>query len=479
MPRRFSLAPGVLPVVLLLLLPAGVSDAQVPDEGPSSIGFANPDSTQPVRAYRLPTWHWSTWRLRADGGASRAGRRGDNGDVDQFDVTLGLNPTYRSFWESEARRAFLRFSPFIGLERTGRTDSNGEREQERDLSRITTGVDLRGTLREYVSGRTFLFGASDGSIDYRRERDDIQRDENDVREQTQSVFRVRANLRLGIGVGRVRVVTPVIRALRIRERLRTVAPGTSVSDGQVQAAARQLARRSGYQAVYDRPDKSFWRDFFDRAGLSGRSPFETFYVADILREPVGVRREGAEIVGGPFGTYRHVLKREEEDDQLVDRTFSGEGEIGGFVRGRWYRNVSLRHQLGADVEATYRYFVDEEGSGIDRKYELDLEDEFGLDAEGQWLWVLADRLRLDTRLRANLEYQSLEALRGVRGQDFQFTNQYSLTSDLLVFVENSLSLSVGGHVHYRYDDYDVNGHASRFDAGLQFRVNYILSRALR
>lgn len=46
------------------------SAAQELDEGPSSIGFAHPDSTQPVRAYRLPTWQWSTWTLQATGESS-------------------------------------------------------------------------------------------------------------------------------------------------------------------------------------------------------------------------------------------------------------------------------------------------------------------------------------------------------------------------------------------------------------------------
>jgi hypothetical protein len=467
MPGCFSPPVRILPVVLLFLFPAGVSDAQVPDEGPSSIGFVNPDSTQPVRAYRLPTWHWSTWTLEANGGANRRGARLGDSEADEYDVALGLAPTYRSFWESEARRAFLRFSPSIELLRTGRTDSNGGSEQERDLSRITTAIDLRGTIREYVSGRTFLFGATDGTIDYDRERDDIQRDENDVPEQTQTIFRARANLRLGIGVGRVRVVTPVIRALRVRERLRTVAPGSSVSDTQVQAAARQLARRPGYQAVYDRPDKYFWRDFFDQVNLAERSAFETFYVADVLREPVGLRREGAEFVAGPFGTYDRDLRRKERDDQLVDRSCFEAGTVGGFARGRWYRNVTLRHQLGVDAEATYRNFVDSQGP---------LDHELGLDAEGQWLWVLADRLRLDTRLRANVRFQSDP--RG--GETFRPSHLYLLSSDLVLFIENSLSLSAGANAQYRYDATRSSGfQISEFDTGLQFRINYVMSRALR
>lgn len=277
-------------------------------------------------------------------------------------------------------------------------------------------------------------------------------------------FGGRAHLRLGVGVGRVRVVTPVIRALRVRERLQAVAPGASMSDRQVQTAAQQLARRPGYEAVYDRPDRFFWRDFFNQVGLSDRSAFETYYVADVLREPVGVRREGADLAAGPTGSYRRNLRRTEEDDRLVERRSVEGGTVGGFVRGRWYRHVTLRHQLGADVEATYTHFVDSQGP---------LDHETGLDAEAQWLWVVADRLRLDSRLQADLTYRHDPTGRG----EFQPQHRYVLSSDLIVFVENSVSVTAGAHVRYRYDE--ASGNESRFRTGLRFRVKYVLSRALR
>lgn len=452
-----------LPLSLLfLLLVLGVrpTGAQVPDEGPTSIGVSDPDSIQPVRAYRLPTWHWSTWTLQANGRANR--REAFDSDADserqQFSTRLLLSPAYRSLWESEDRRAFLRLSPELSLRRSG----EGDGRQETDDGRAEGRLGVQGTIREYGAGQRFLLADVNGSLRYSYAQTTGTPPTDQP--QTNVRFDSRVNLRLGAGVGRVRVVTPVIRALRVRERLRTAAPGASMSDRQVQAAARQLARRPGYQSVYDRPDRFFWRDFFDQVGLSGRSVFETHYVADVLREPVGVRREGAELVGGPTGSYDRDLRRTEEDDRLVERSCFERGTVGGFVRGRWYRNVTLGHQLGADVEATYTHFVDSQGP---------LDHEVGLDAEGQWLWVVADRIRLDSRLRADLAYQHDPTGQG----EFQPRTQYELSSALVVFVENSLSVTAGGSVRYRYDA-DAN-RESRFRTGLQFRVNYVLSRALR
>jgi len=251
------------------------------------------------------------------------------------------------------------------------------------------------------------------------------------------------------------VVTPVIRALRVRERLREVAPGASLSDDRVQAAAHQLARKPGYEAVYDRPDKVFWRDFFEEAGLADRSTFETFYVADVLREPVGVRREGREAQIGMMGSYDRTLERREQDGDLVERTLDDTESLGAFARGQWYRNLTLRHQIGVDVRGRYMDF-------------LNSQESFDGSVTGEWLWVLADRVRLDTEFQS-----SLAVAEGFEG-DYQTRQWYILSSDLLYFVENSLSLSTGGSLSYRNSE----GRSS-WDLGVQFQVTYVLSRALR
>lgn len=418
-----------------------------------------------MRAFRLPSWHWSRWTLQARGGVRRNFRHRDSlgiseDETNQFSADVLLAPMYRGFWESETRLASLRLSPALSLRRSDVASSGLSRDRERTDFDVTTRLGIHGSLREYVMDPLFLFASASGRAHY-----DYSQAEKENRETTRSDLDGRGTGRVGIGIGRVRVVTPVIRALRMRERLRSVAPSSTVSDDEVQAAARQLARRPGYQAVYDRPDKYFWRDFFDAAGLSGHSPFESFYVADVLREPVGVRREGAELVVGALGAY------EEGEDARRRGVVRGEevsgDALGGFARGRWYRNLSLHHQLGIDVASNYVNFVTEP---------RDFDGQVQLNAEGQWLWVLADRFKLDTRIRADLLYQH-----DLYGEGkLRPSNRYLFSSDLLVFVENSLSLRMGAHVRYSYDAVRREGiRRSRFQSGLQFNVQYVLSRALR
>lgn len=439
---------GVLFACLFLISPAR---GQVSDDGPTPVGFAEPDSTQPVRAYRLPDWHWSRWTLNGGGDAGwmTSDRRS------RFSTGLSVRPRYQGFWESEERNASLELVPDVAVDRSGSsTESDVAPDEERDHLDYKLSLDGSGALREYVGDQTFVLAEGRGELSYRRENWESQPG-GDTKKQIRNWQNV--DVRLGVGVGRVRVVTPVIRALRVRERLRAVDSGVRLSDDRVQAAARQLARRPGYEAVYDRPDKTFWRDFFEAAEVPTQAPFETFYVADVLREPVGVRREGAELQVGPLGSYNRSLERQEENGRLQERNFQSNSRIGGFVRGRWYRNVTLNHQLGADLNASYA-----------------TEDGVSTLLEGQWLWVLADRVRLDTRLQNYFRY-----LDDAQSNRSRTVNQHALSSDLLIFVENSLSFSAGAALRYSRRGYEARASRSSFDTSFQFRVNYVLSRALR
>ena len=455
--------------------------AQTPDDGPTSVGFASPGNTQPIRDYRLPSWRWSQWTLDVDGQSSYQDRESTSRDTqlrveESFsDVGVSLNPNYRSFWESEERRISLRASPSFSLSR-----DRSLRESDNDYESTTTNYQgtlwAAATLREYVGGRTFLLADGTGrwAYDHRHQVASEERSGTELSD-TNLQSNLHLDVRLGVGVGRVRVVTPVVRALRVRERLRAVAPGTSLSDEQVQKAARQLARRPGYEAVYDRPDKVFWRDFFDRVGAADRSPFETFYVADVLRESVGLRREGAELQIGPSVSYDRQLERDSENDQLTDRTLATQTTIGGFVRGRWYRNVTLQHQLGADLSASYGYFVENEAPDRFNQIQPSVDHNVDLQAEGQWLWVLADRFRLDTRMSTSLNYRRNPLGEGA----FRPENRYALSSNLVIFVENSLRLTTGGTLSYRYDGTRPFRTESNLFTSVQFELSYVLSRALQ
>lgn len=458
----------------LFLLTLFVSFSVVPDRvraQPVSVGFSAPDSTQPIEAYRLPDWRSSVWELRFNGGGDVTRRDLDDTDGTQYrtaaDVDLRIQPSYDVFWESEARTVSVLLQPVIDFQ--ARSLSVEDTDDDESSRRIEFGVSANGLLREYVSDETFLFGSMNTSTGFLDGV--VNRDDPDVRDIDRYRFFGSYQARTGIGFGRVRDVTPVVRALRVRERLRALDANVSLSSADVQAAARQLAREPSYNAVYDRRDKYFWRDFFESAGVSGGlSPFDVFYVADVLREPLGRRLEGAEISVGPQANYRNELNREDSDPGELDRDRTIESEVGGFVHARWYHNVSLRHQLGLVVDNTYRRTLQTE-SELDHR--LDLGGEF------QWLWIVADRIQLDTRAEAEFFFTDSPV---VETSDFDLSvSRYRAQSNLTVFVENRLAITAGGSVDYvrRGTDGPVDGATSEVDVSVDVGISYFLSRTIR
>ncbi len=178
-----------------------------------------------------------------------------------------LNPNYRGVWEGEEQSAWLDVSPRLRL---GHSASSTDTTDEQD-SDITLSVSTEGSFKNDLGSRTFFFAGGGGDIYYQHRRGTDSDEDSYTRSSGDIHFQA---VRVGIGMGRVRIVTPVIRALRVRERLHAV-PQTRLSDEQVQTAARQLARRPGYESVYDRPDKFFWRDFFENVGATDQTPFDT------------------------------------------------------------------------------------------------------------------------------------------------------------------------------------------------------------
>lgn len=464
-----SLWTVLLAGVFAALLPTSPGVAQ-----PVSVGFSAPDSTQPIDAYRLPDWNYAVWRLSLNGTGTVDRRDLDPLEATQYrtdtqsDVEFG--PGYEAFWESERQTASLSVDTRVGrLSRSVSTED--ESTFDGSFRDLTADLLLRGSVQQYLSDRTFALVSVDGDLrlsDERAENDDVNQPDIDRYD-----FDTSLRLRTGLGLGRVRDVTPVIRALRVRERLRALGSGASLSPSDVQAAARQLARRPGYGPVYDRPDKYFWRDFFNAAGTGegALAPFDVFYVADVLQEPVGRRLEGAELRVGPAVNYQNNLFREDPDPGPLNRTRTITSTLGAFVNGRVYRNLSLRHQLGFVADAAYNYALQTE-TERDRRLELE--------TRVQWLWVLADRFRLDTRAATDFAFADDSTIddNAIKTQQ----SRYSLSTGLTVFIENRLSVTASGGVFYldqRTDGFGDDASTDRLDASFSISVGYFLSRVIQ
>lgn len=473
--------PLVVLAVFLILSAGGVSSAyaQEATEPPTSPpGFDNPDDVTDIDQYRLPSWSFTTVLLNLSGGAQR-GSRSSESDVagaTDFESTnsnlrLNLAPSLQTFTESEDRRFRLTVTPRLFVAGQGDTrEEDGQQVSEGDGTRFDTGLDVNLDLTEYVAGDLFLQTQTNNSVNYNRNAFEGTADGAQVRDAVNLEVDYSSNTRLGIGFGRLRDVTPVIRALRVRERLNELGRNDVLTSGNIQAAAQQFARRPGYAPVYDRGDKYFWNDFF--SGIESQSgdflPYESFYLAESLVEQVARRQEGYEVSAGVDLNYSNRLDKLEEEFGMDERMRQINSSIGFFTQGRYATNLSLRQQITVFGDAEYVVPTDD-NSNADGVFDMQI--------GGEHLWEIADRYQLITSATADYLRQTQE------DRDAATLFNGIVSSDFAVFIENNVRLDAGlDYVLSRSILRRSSSEAFREttnDIRFSFGVNYFLFRGLK
>ena len=412
--RRYRIAAFTLALILMLCW-------GMPALSQTSVGFENPENIQPVLDYRLPSWgytkaslafHLSGWGRNAWGGLHR----------DETTGKFELSPKLTWYHENESRVRFLDF--YLNGRWSGeyRDRDGGENESKRlylrygaealwdQYFRPNVFFSIGGRVEGSHSEDTFE-GSSVTEPDYRR------------------IFvsrRTRASANLGLGFGRLRDVTPSIQALRFAERFRVLDKGRVMSPGEIQSIAGVLTAGSSYAQVYDRPSRRLWQALIDCIdGVETLTPFETYYLADVMRENVGRRLEGWDLrLGFRFtqSAGSHAF-----DDQTI---------WAGAMDGRWYRNLNLDHQIGLEVSLDNDFMVAGDLNGA-------AEGEFR--AVAKHLWVIADRVSWESKLKANIIFGRHEDRSESAGEWWSF-HTHKLKGDLLYYIEDRFEIVTGAEL---------------------------------
>ena len=322
--------------------------------------------------------------------------------ANSFSYNLNLTPSLETFTESEDRRFRLNVDPELRVDGSGGTqEQNDQQVAEADGRALETALNVDIDWTEYVAGDVFLQARTDNRARYERSSVEATENGTSVQEQVDVEVRYNSGARLGIGFGRLRDVTPVIRALRVRERLNELGRGNVLSSENVQAAAQQFARRPGYAPVYDRSDKYFWNDFF--SGIESRSSellaYESFYLAESLVEQVARRQEGYEVSAGVDLNYSNRLDKRDEEFGVQARSRQINSSLGLFTQGRYAANLSLRQQITVFGGADYGVPTQEDTS-VDGVLEARL--------GGRHLWEIADRYQLITSAATQYQRTNVE-----------------------------------------------------------------------
>lgn len=375
----------------------------------TSVGFSDPDDIQPLLDYRLPEWGYDNFYLDF----SINGLRTTQNDDVSSDFSGQLSPVYNRFRESEDRSSLLRVVSAF--------EYTGENQEEDIYREFEARVNLNAMERFYQDNSDLFFsGELSGNFYQNRIRDEVTIppvDESSLFRNFSTTFSV------GVGYGRLRNVNPMIRSLRLNERLNALDENESMGLPDLLNASEQFTRENAYRQNYDRPLKYFWNDMNEVISpeLAALNPFDLLYLTDTSSETIGERLEGWEIIGSAGLQYYTTYMRGEDD--ITDQTSSSLSQTTNLVpsvSGAWFKNLSLEHQVG--IRSYFNYQIPLNRS-IDERFSI-----FNL--AGTWLYTITDQILTNTSL----------SLFNFDRPDQPSSTTITAHADINYFLENSLAL---------------------------------------
>jgi hypothetical protein len=374
--QRPTLRAVLVLLPILLSSNAPVAGTAPVTEAPT-IGFADRTDLGALLGYRLPDWGWRTWE--ADGHFHGGGSREAEPWAGQYHRLIydsALATTLNWHRESEARTWSLAAVLDGGWHKDRYSWSNGLIRQ----NELSGSYDVQIGLDRYLTDRPWFVGIMAGAGGTYLDR---LGSSNEAR-----LIRTHENrAQLDLGWGRLRDVTPLVRAQRLAERLVTLGRPRPEA-AQVQAAARILAQFGGYQLAYERPEHRFWEKVL--APLIGEEPLsvaEIYYLRDVFVEDLGIRRQG----------LRAALSGLWHQGGLGDRANYRPGVMATVETSR---NLALDLQMAMRVSTILDW----------QRPPDDAQDRRVLTATTQFalLWNVVDRTRMDWVISAS--YIDLDAV---------------------------------------------------------------------
>jgi hypothetical protein len=385
----------------------------------TSIGFADPGDLGPLLNYRLPTWSYRTWEadFSLNGGGHDARIAGEKSIYNSFNTGLGSDFFHSR--QSEICTRTLRAQVDGYYARSHSAQSDSENSGHTLMGRYNLGLDAKRYLGTRPLG--VIVGLDQGlSYD---ERINSSRYESSTEETEQYSRRNTHGFEIGAVWGRARNVVPLIRAQRLSERLAAMGY-RRLTAAETQQVAEVFATESGYQRVFDRYSRHFWEDVLEPLLGEKLDPYEIFYLADVMREDVGIRSQGTEVTATwkYTGTNQFSSSATQEDHRR---------NRDAVLIARWIRNLSLNHQVTASCGARYSFY----------NTNFQGEEYASLLASLSHLWNVADR-HLWTN---SLSYDGDSRIHGeAREKDVRLSSAWTMA------IEDQLSLRANLGTHYSW-----------------------------
>jgi hypothetical protein len=436
----------ILMFILLLTVSTSASIAQ------ETIGFSDPTATYHLDNYRLPTWQYNLLFLDFDGSYNTITQFNDAVNRSTFGRVA---PAYRFYRESEA----MIIEGFAELPlSTNRLFQEAPNGNESTDNTFQARLNAAGDAKYYIDDQLFGLGQAAITVNTSRRTTDGDMQLENIRRTADSRFLVAA----GAGFGRVRNVTPVIRALRFNERLNALGTG-NLTDSQIQDVAGIFSKRNGYGWVYDRPDRHFWNDVSNAVpGLvDNLTFFDAYYLSEAMVEATGQRFQGWDVAAMAFlDHYRFSEKRETDGTTTLD-TDQSHSQVGLNLAGRFFHNISLEQMVSVRANLGFGRFIPDEG---------DSENLLLAGIELGHLYNITDRILVQSAITTEFD-------RVGSGDDAFSERIFRISSALTYFIEDNMNVTAT--IAYRSDKEEFgNIDRTRSEFGFNVSLRYYFFRAM-
>ncbi len=427
----------------------------------TSIGFKNRNHIKPISDYRLPQWGYSTIMLDGWGMTKSSYKESNQAKIENFEYQLLMKPSLLGYRESE--KYIQNYQVNLSLDNHYKNYQNNPKlagvsmPENREMKYDIT-LDLKGSRKQYLIPNGFLLIDGAYNHTYQDHKTEEKTAENEI--DYKGIARdYQADIKLGVGFGRIRNISPLIRALRWRERFEALRDSFVITDDKIQLVGQEFSKISGYEVIYDRKDKYFWNNLFSQTDPNqSLTPFETFYLTDVLYENIGERFEGWEV----SAAYNLQIRKENKDNW------------GGVLKLNWYKNLSLEDQI--NFGSTISFLKTNSKSEINSFYE---NTEYVYTTFINYLWLLTDRITWHSRL----SHQYHDVRNRYQNLSYDWSDKftgYHLNSKFIYYIENGMNFFI--NVEYNFADssqrysnrmpyMEYNSHGLQLNFGFHYIFN--------
>ncbi len=297
-----------------------------------------PDSKfELMKNYRLGSWGYKSCDLDFD-----LNGRIDNTSFQRNSVDFGFDPYFDFYMEND--NITMKFD-------NNNTYTFGYNYSDHRAEQFSNSISTSNvvTLKYYYQPNLFVNMGTKAAIYYRSSKSYTEGLSDNLRE----TFNPRATSNFGFGFGRLYDIYPMIRALRMNERVNSLGKGINLTNTEVADVAHAIAQSGS--VVFMRPELPYWSHIASSANgkLDNLSMFDYEYVKDALLENIFNRYQGYD-VSFNLNVTRNYQKRYSENPLPATYT-RDQTDLAPEIYFRWYNNFSTSFMAGFEQEFSYRF----------------------------------------------------------------------------------------------------------------------------